>query len=100
MTPCDAAVVRSGDTELLLTSKRVLGAGLKGFKALGIEPEDKQYLVLKHSYGHEGAGSRTVTNVAGSYLLDYKTLPFLRIKRPMWPWDNQPFDHLDTAKKS
>ena len=41
MTPCNAAVIRAGNTQLLLTAKRVLGSGLKAFTDLGIEPDKK-----------------------------------------------------------
>ena len=87
MTPCDTAVVRAGDTQLLLTSKRVLGSGLNAFIDMGIEPAEKQVLVLKFSYGQVDTDSPVVINVSGP-CLDYKTLPFKNIQRPKWPWDS------------
>ena len=50
---CDVAVVRSGETELLLASERINGAGLQPFRTVGIEPENKQYLLLKHASGFD-----------------------------------------------
>lgn len=94
--PCDAAVVRSGETELLLVSKRVLPTGLNALRALDVEPADKQFLVLKYAGGScdpdgEGLEGRYPILTYGANL-DYKTWDYKRISRPKWPWDEEPFD--------
>ena len=82
----DAAVVRSGDTELILVSRRVLGYDLQVFRDLGVEPSDKQYLLLKYVHEHNNA-----IFIFGSSL-DHRNWPFTCIARPKWPWDMKPFD--------
>jgi len=83
----DAAVVRSGETEIILVSKRVLRYGPQTFRDLGLEPNDKQYLLLKNI--HETTADSI--NVWGTSL-DYKKWPIIGITRPKWPWDENPFD--------
>lgn len=92
MTPCDIVVVRSGETELLLSSKRVLGIGIKYFVDLGIDPETKHYLILKCSYqaGLDGLKPRKSLTIAGG-IFNYPAQPYRCITRPKWPWDNDPF---------
>jgi len=81
----DVAVVRSGDTSLILVSKRVLRYGPETFRELGVEPDDKQYLLLKHIHETDNI------NVWGASL-DLKKWPTTGITRPKWPWDENPFD--------
>lgn len=93
--PCDAAVVRAGETELCLVSKRILPTGLQAMRDLDIEPADKQYLVLKYFGGlnddEEAREGRHFAMTFGSSL-DYKNWNFTNISRPKWPWDENPFD--------
>ena len=93
MTRCDIAVVRSGETELLLSSKRVLGIGIKYFVDLGIDPEAKHYLILKCAYqaGLDGLKPRKSLAIAGG-VFDYPKQQYKRITRPKWPWDKNPFE--------
>ena len=93
--PCNAAVVRSGDIEICLVSKRVLPTGLQALRDLGVEPADKQYLVLKYAGGtadedEKGREGRHAVFLSGARL-DYKTWPTENISRPKWPWDENPF---------
>ena len=83
----DVAVVRCGETEFILVSKRALGYGPEVFRDLGVEPDNKQYLLLKHFRGdnHINVGDIS-TNV--------KKQPTTAINRPKWPWDENPFDYM------
>jgi len=81
----DVAVVRCGETELILVSKRALGYGSEAFRELGVEPDNKQYLLLKHFHEND------LINVWGASL-DHKNWPITGITRPKWPWDANPFD--------
>jgi len=83
----DAAVVRCGETEFILVSKRALGYLPEAFKDLGVEPDNKQYLLLKYTHGGD------VINVWGTSL-DVKKWATKDITRPKWPWDEKPFDHV------
>ena len=93
--PCDAAVVRSGETEILLVSMRFLGSGLQSFRDLGVEPTEKQFLLLKYLGGFE---SHELTSVFGSNF-DYKTWPFTHITRPKYPWEPDPFSGDSAVEK-
>lgn len=92
MTACDVAVVRSGDVELLLSSKRVLGVGIKAFVDLGIDPDKKHYLVSKCSYqaGLDGLPARTSLAIGGD-IFNFPRQSYPHISRPKWPWDENPF---------
>lgn len=84
---CNAAVVRAGETELLLVSKRVFAIDLKAFSAMGISPESKHYLLLKFI-----TESYSDALFAYSENFDYRVWPFESISRPKWPWDGNPFE--------
>lgn len=82
----DAAVVRCGKTEIILVSKRAHGYGAESFRELGVEPNNKQYLLLKHFHDNDHI------NVWGASL-DLKKWPNISgITRPKWPLDENPFD--------
>ena len=81
----DVAVVRSGETELILVSKRALGYDLNALKELGLKLDDKQYVLLKHTCGDNHI------NVWDS-ISAVKRVPTTEIIRPKWPWDDNPFD--------
>jgi microcystin degradation protein MlrC len=83
----DAVVVRSGETEIILVSKRALGYGPEAFRELGVEPDDKQYLLLKHFHDNDHI------NVWGTSF-DLKKWPTTTgITRPKWPLDENPFEN-------
>ena len=82
----DTAVVRSGDTQIIMVSKRAQGYLPEAFRGLGVEPDDKQYLLVKHT-----AGDGDRISVYGTSM-DIKQLPNTAgITRPKWPWDENPF---------
>ena len=88
--PCDAAVVRSGQTEVLLTSRRILGTGLGPFYDLGIVPSEKTYLLTKFSAGDECA--RPVQNraiLAFGKRTDLRSRKFQNVPQDMWPWNEE-----------
>lgn len=80
---CDAAVVVSGDTEILLSSRRIEGDGLRSLRQLGVEPNDKQYVLFK--YGASDA------ELVGGSNYDYRKWRLSRVSRPKWPWDDNCF---------
>lgn len=82
----DVAVVRYGETQVLLVSKHAMFYGSQTFRELGVELEAKQYLVFKYLLDCDNA-----INVMGS-TFDYKNWPSTHISRPKWPWDENPFD--------
>jgi microcystin degradation protein MlrC len=97
VTPCDAAVVRCGETQLCLVSKRFLPSGLQALRDLGVEPSNKQYLLTKYvadlNNDDESREGRHIIHIFGS-TLNYKHWPAARITRPKWPWDENPFSQM------
>ena len=88
----DAAVVRAGETQLILVSRREIGYGLSVLKDFGIDRETKQYLVFKYIHDCENEIPIFGDN------LDYRSWPANRIARPKYPWDKGPFssDQIDS----
>ena len=80
----DTTVVRCGETEIILVSKRAIGYGPEAFRALGVEPDEKQFLILKHMRDDDHI------NVWGTSL-NLEKWPVSDISRPRWPWDKNPF---------
>lgn len=83
---CDVAVVSSGETDIFLASKRILGTGVVNFEELGVDVSRKQYLLVKHAGGFS---SSPITCFGDNW--DYKCWNFKKIGRPKWPWDKHPF---------
>ena len=81
----DVAVVRSGDTEIILAAERVLGYNETIFDTFGIDRSSKQYLIFKYNHRCDD-----VEFVYGSSF-DYRNWDFVHISRPKWPWDDYPF---------
>ena len=80
----DVAIVICGESEFLLTSERVLGYGPEDFKQLGVDPDTKKYIVLKHFCDNNHIN-------VWSANLDVSEWPTPNITRPRWPWDESPF---------
>ena len=86
----DTVIVRSGDTQIVLVSKRAVCYRPQAFRDLGVEPDDKQYLLVKHAPG--GEGGEDCIPVYGTSM-DLKKWPSTSgVIRPKWPWDENPFD--------
>ena len=77
----DTVVLRHQEAQLLLVSNRVLGYGLQCFRDMGVDIHHMDYLVFKYLSDSDDAIS-----IYGS-ALTIKNLPFKRISRPLWPWD-------------
>ncbi len=88
------AVIRVGrDFELLLTEKRISPVDPQVFRQAGVEPADKQIVVLK-SGGHFRAAYTTMAhdiidvNTPGVTCADLRQVEYRRVKRPVFPLDN------------
>ncbi len=83
-------VLDTGGIEIVVISNHVEPHDLAAFRAVGIAPERKQYLMLK-SRIHWRAGLRriafAVVECAGTGVCtsDYAALAFKRVRRPMYP---------------
>jgi microcystin degradation protein MlrC len=85
-----AAVLDTGKAEIAVISRHVEPHDIAAFRALGIEPQKKRYVMLK-SRVHWRAGlgplARAVVECAGEGVCtsDYSQLRFRRVRRPVFP---------------
>lgn len=90
MGPC--AVVRHEGILLLLTTNRTPPLDLGQWRSQGIAPEELSILGVKAAVAHRRAydpiASRQIwVNTPGPCTSDLRSLPFQRIRRPIWPLD-------------
>ena len=87
-----SAVLDTGRVEIAVISRHVEPYDMGSFRALGLEPAKKRYLMLK-SRVHWRAGlgplARAVVECAGTGVCtsDYSQLGFSRLRRPVYPLD-------------
>ena len=86
------AVFDTGRIEIVVTSRQVEPYDIAAFRAVGIDPAQKRYLMLK-SRVHWRAGlghiAKAVIECAGTGVCtsDYSQLNFQRVRRPVYPLD-------------
>jgi microcystin degradation protein MlrC len=90
----DCAAVRLGGIEVVLISNRTQALGLELFRNVGIEPVSKKLVVVKstnHFMGNFGPIAKQVIYVEsdGPLRRDYRTIPYTRVRRPIWPLDQE-----------
>jgi len=88
------AVVGSGDTDVVLTSRRIYPQGAAIFDALNLDVSGKKVITLKgYSAGSSGPAFafpvKEVISVEtpGWTIWDFKSVPYKKIKRPIYPLD-------------
>jgi microcystin degradation protein MlrC len=87
-----SVLLDTGKVEIAVISRHVEPHDIAPFRALGIEPEKKRYLMLK-SRVHWRAGlgplAKAVVECAGEGVCtsDYSQLQFRRLRRPIYPLD-------------
>jgi microcystin degradation protein MlrC len=87
-----AVVIDTGAQEIALISRHVEPSDLNCLLALGIDPRQKRYLMLKsriHWRAGLGPLARAVVDCAGVGVCtsDYGQLEFKRVRRPIYPLD-------------
>jgi microcystin degradation protein MlrC len=90
----DCAAIRIGGVEVVLISNRTQALGLELFQNLGIEPAERKLVVVKstnHFMAAFGPIAQKVIYVDsdGPLSRDYRTIPYAKIGRPIWPLDAQ-----------
>jgi microcystin degradation protein MlrC len=86
------AVLDTGNVEIVVISRQVEPFDIAAFRAVGIDPAAKRYLMLK-SRVHWRAGlghiAKAVVECAGAGVCtsDYAQLQFRRVRRPVYPLD-------------
>lgn len=88
----DCAAIRLGGVEVVLISKRTQALGRDLFSNLGIDPAERRIIVVKstnHFHAAFGPIARKVLYVdSGSSIpRDHRQVPYTRIRRPIWPLD-------------
>ena len=86
------AVLDSGGIEIVVTSRQIEPYDIAAFRAVGIDPAAKRYLMLKsrvHWRAGLGALARAVVECAGTGVCtsDYSQLQFRHLRRPVYPLD-------------
>lgn len=87
------AVLDSGRAEIVVVSRQVEPYDIAAFRAVGIDPAAKRYLMLKsrvHWRAGLGGIARAVVECAGVGVCtsDYSQLEFKRLRRPVYPLDD------------
>jgi microcystin degradation protein MlrC len=87
-----SAVLDTGKVEIAVISRHVEPHDIGSFRALGIEPAKKRYLMLKsrvHWRAGLGPMARAIVECAGEGVCtsDYSQLKFSRVRRPVFPLD-------------
>jgi microcystin degradation protein MlrC len=86
------AVVRSGGVTILITSRKTAPFDLGQWRSQGVEPAELRYIGVKAAVAHRQAYDRIA---AASYTVrtpgpcpsDLTTLPYRRLRRPVFPLD-------------
>jgi microcystin degradation protein MlrC len=85
-------VLDTGGIEIVVTSRQVEPYDIAAFRAVGIDPAAKRYLMLKsrvHWRAGLGAIAQAVVECAGTGVCtsDYSQLQFRHVRRPVYPLD-------------
>jgi microcystin degradation protein MlrC len=87
-----SALLDTGKVEIAVISRHVEPFDIAPFRALGIEPAKKRYVMLKsrvHWRAGLGPMAKAVVECAGEGVCtsDYSQLKFRRLRRPVYPLD-------------
>ena len=85
-------VVRVGDKIDVIFSRRSTGKDRDFFKSAGVVLEEKQILVVKSNQAHRASFDPVVASTIelsspGVSTVDYASLPYRHLRRPIWPID-------------
>ena len=98
----DSAVVRHGGVTILLTSKRLAPMDLGQWRSQGIGPEKLSMIGIKAAVGHRRAydpiaASSFTVSTAGPCTSDLARLPYKRLRRPIYPLDDDAMIEVTAA---
>ena len=88
---------KNGDVDIVLTNQRNQVISPDVFTQVGIDPAAKGIVVVKSSQhfraGFDPIATETIyCDTPGTLNIDFATMPFERIPRPVWPLDDIPED--------
>jgi microcystin degradation protein MlrC len=86
------AVVRHGDITIMLTSRRTPPNDLAQWRSQGIDPENLAVIGIKAAVAHRRAydpiaSASFTVNTPGPCSSDSRTLPYKKLRRPIFPLD-------------
>ena len=92
----DAAAIALGGLEIALISNRTQALGTDLFTGLGIELAAKRLICVKSTNHFHAAYAPLAKGVlyvdgGGPIPRDPRQVPYTRVKRPIWPLDENPF---------
>lgn len=87
----DCALIESAGVEVVLTSIRCQAFDTDLFTQLGCNPAERKLVIVKSSQHFRAAFSRIAEHIVyigapGVVTHDVRTLPFTKIRLPMWPF--------------
>jgi microcystin degradation protein MlrC len=90
------AVVRAHGIDIALETKRTVAWDWAHFEACGVDPRNRRYLIVKSSNNHyagylEIAGDYVFVSAPGACNMRVTDHEFELIRRPKWPFDDDPF---------
>lgn len=93
----DAAAIEVDGIAVVLISRRTQAFAPDLFSNLGIDPATRNPVVVKstnHFHAAFAPLAKEVLYVEGSGPIprDHRLVPYTRVKRPIWPLDEHPFD--------
>jgi len=92
MPPCDFAVVRYGSIDIVLSTGGA--CSVAGMAEMGLHPIEKDILTINSLSPYPEAAHAIHLAGPGACTLDFKSLPYTKIRRPKWPLDEDPFGNL------
>lgn len=93
----DCAWIETAGVDIVLNSIRTQTLGPDAFSRLGVDPLKRDILFVKsmnHFAAEFGPISRTLIYVSGAGALnvDFSSIPYVKLKRSMWPKVSDPFN--------
>ncbi len=94
-----AAVVRTCGIDIALETRRTPAWEWAHFEALGLDPRNRKYLVVKSANNHYAgfqdiAGDYIYVSVPAACNMRITELKFQNIQRPKWPFDDHPHEEV------
>lgn len=88
-----AAVLRSGDVRIVVTTRSGPHFAPELFRAAGIDPFAQQVLIAKSPCGFRAVYAARAAKIfsvkaPGCAPTDFQNYPYEQIPRPLWPWDD------------
>lgn len=92
----DCVCVRIDSIDIIIITKRTQALGLELFRNLGVEPTERHLVCVKSTNHFMAAFGPIASEVIyvdsnGPLRRDYRSIPYKKVRRPIWPLD----DHVE-----